>query len=68
VSPAVAAQLRAAAARSPIALDGEEIEVDVHEHSGHAFFADYRPTYHPEAAAKPWAEVLPFLQRHLQSS
>lgn len=67
-SPALAEQLRAAAARSPVAAAGEEIKVDVYENAGHAFFADYRPTYRPEAAAKLWAEVLPFLQRHLQAS
>jgi len=67
-SPALAEQLRAAAARSPVGAAGEEIKVDIYEDAGHAFFADYRPTYRPEAAARLWAEILPFLQRHLQAS
>jgi carboxymethylenebutenolidase len=67
-SPAIAEQLRAAAARSPVGAAGEEIKVDVYEDAGHAFFADYRPTYRPQAAARLWAEILPFLQRHLQAS
>jgi carboxymethylenebutenolidase len=45
---------------------GQEVEVDVYEGAGHAFFADYRPTYRPDAAAKLWAKVVPFLERHLK--
>jgi carboxymethylenebutenolidase len=41
--------------------------VDVYEGAGHAFFADYRPTYRPEPAAKLWQEIVPFFARHLQS-
>jgi carboxymethylenebutenolidase len=61
-SPALAEALRAKAGES-----GQEVEVDVYEGAGHAFFADYRPTYRPEPAAKLWAEVVPFLHRHLQA-
>jgi carboxymethylenebutenolidase len=39
--------------------------VDVYEGAGHAFFADYRPTYRPGPAAKLWAEIVPFFARHL---
>jgi carboxymethylenebutenolidase len=62
-SPELAEQLRPLAAAS-----GQEVKVDVYEGAGHAFFADYRPTYRPEPAAKLWAEIVPFLQRHLQAS
>jgi carboxymethylenebutenolidase len=62
-SPELAEQLRARAAAS-----GQEVKVDVYDGAGHAFFADYRPTYRPEPAAKLWAEIVPFLQRHLQAS
>jgi carboxymethylenebutenolidase len=61
-SPALAEQLRERAAKS-----GQEVKVDVYDDAGHAFFADYRPTYRPEPAAKLWREIAPFLQRHLQS-
>jgi carboxymethylenebutenolidase len=62
-SPELAEQLRARAAAT-----GQEVKVDVYDGAGHAFFADYRPTYRPEPAAKLWAEIVPFLQRHLQAS
>ena len=39
-SPEIGEQLRERAARS-----GQEVEVDVYEGAGHAFFADYRPSY-----------------------
>jgi carboxymethylenebutenolidase len=44
---------------------GREAEVDVYDDAGHAFFADYRPTYRPEAAARLWPHVLAFLDAHL---
>jgi carboxymethylenebutenolidase len=59
-SPAVGEQLRTQATRS-----GQEVQVDVYEGAGHAFFADYRPTYRPGPAAKLWSRVVPFLERHL---
>ncbi|HEX4483672.1 MAG TPA: dienelactone hydrolase family protein [Solirubrobacteraceae bacterium] len=62
-SPQIAEQLRERAADS-----GQEVKVDVYDDAGHAFFADYRPNYRPEPAAKLWREIVPFLQRHLQSS
>ena len=59
-SPATGEELRAGAERS-----GQKVKVDVYEGAGHAFFADYRPSYRPEPAAKLWGEIVPFLQRHL---
>jgi carboxymethylenebutenolidase len=61
-SPELAAELRERAGAS-----GQEVKVDVYEGAGHAFFADYRPTYRPEPAAQLWREVVPFLHRHLQA-
>jgi carboxymethylenebutenolidase len=61
-SPELGAQLRERARAS-----GQEVEVDVYEDAGHAFFADYRPTYRPAAAAKLWERIVPFLAGHLQS-
>ena len=61
-SPAIGEQLRERARES-----GMEVKVDVYEGAGHAFFADYRPSYRPEPAAKLWTEVVPFLDRHLGS-
>ncbi len=59
----IAEQLRERAAAS-----GQEVEVDVYEGAGHAFFADYRPTYRPEPAARLWERIVPFLSRHLQEA
>ena len=42
--------------------------MDVYEDAGHAFFADYRPSYRPGPAAELWARVVPFLARHLQDA
>jgi carboxymethylenebutenolidase len=60
-SPELAAELRERASAS-----GREVTVDVYEGAGHAFLADYRPTYRPEPAALLWAKIVPFLRRHLQ--
>jgi carboxymethylenebutenolidase len=59
-SPQIGEQLRERAAGS-----GQEATVEVYEGAGHAFFADYRPTYRPGPAARLWREVVPFLERHL---
>ncbi|HEX9482134.1 MAG TPA: dienelactone hydrolase family protein [Solirubrobacteraceae bacterium] len=60
-SPALGEDLRRRAAES-----GQEADVEVYDGAGHAFFADYRPSYRPEPAAKLWARVVPFLDRHLK--
>ena len=44
------------------------MQVDVYEGAGHAFLADYRPTYRPEPAARLWQQIVPFLRRHLQEA
>ncbi|HUB74260.1 MAG TPA: dienelactone hydrolase family protein [Solirubrobacteraceae bacterium] len=59
-SPEVGEQLRQRAAAS-----GQPVQVDVYEDAGHAFFADYRPSYRPAAAALLWQRVVPFLAEHL---
>jgi carboxymethylenebutenolidase len=62
-SPTLADEIRDRAAAS-----GQEVEVEVYEGASHAFFADYRPSYRPEPAAKLWSNVVPFLARHLGSA
>jgi carboxymethylenebutenolidase len=44
---------------------GQEVKVDVYEDAGHAFFADYRPSYRPGPAARLWEEIVVFLTRQL---
>ena len=60
-SPELGEQLRERAARS-----GQQVSVDIYDDAGHAFFADYRPTYRPAAAAALWARIVPFFAMHLQ--
>jgi carboxymethylenebutenolidase len=62
-SPQLASQLRERAGAS-----GREVKVDVYDGAGHAFFADYRPTYRPGPAAQLWQEIVPFLKRNLQDA
>jgi carboxymethylenebutenolidase len=59
-SPQIGEELRTRAAES-----GREAVVEVYEGAGHAFFADYRPTYRPEPAARLWERIVPFLRAHL---
>ncbi len=59
-SPELGRQLRERAQAS-----GQEVKVDEYDGAGHAFLADYRPTYRPGPAAKLWEEILPFFARHL---
>jgi carboxymethylenebutenolidase len=66
-SPELAEQLRRRASNSTIGRSGREIKVDVYEGAGHAFFADYRPSYRPGPATKLWGEIVPFFARHLGS-
>lgn len=59
-SPEIAEELRRRLA------DAEhEVRIDVYEDAGHAFFADYRPNYRPEAARRLWDAVVPWLHGHL---
>lgn len=59
-SPELAGPLREGAQAS-----GKDVKIDVYEGAGHAFFADYRPSYRPGPAAELWENVVPFLERHL---
>src|SRR4029079_12982105 len=39
-------------------------EIKVYPQAGHAFFADYRPSYRPEAAADGWKRMLAWFAAH----
>jgi carboxymethylenebutenolidase len=60
-SPQVGERLREALAHTPY-----QTTVDFYDGAGHAFFADYRPSYRPQPAALLWQRVVPFLAKHLQ--
>ena|SRR6185437_2666156 len=61
-SPELAGQLADSAAKS-----GHEVLAEVYEGAGHAFFADYRPSYRPQAAQRLWEHFVPFLDRYLRA-
>lgn len=65
--------------QNPSPADGAELErrlqdvrhpvtVKVFEDAGHAFFADYRPTYREGAAFSLWEDATRFLDTHLHRS
>jgi len=60
-SPQLGAELRERAGAS-----GQVVQVDVYDGAGHAFFADYRPSYRPEPAARLWERIVPFLALRLK--
>jgi len=44
--------------------EGVDADIAVFPDAGHAFFADYRDTYHPPSATKAWRLALEWLRRH----
>ena len=56
------ADVQAAAAKARAA--GKSAEVVVYPNSGHAFHADYRPSYVKADAEDGWARMLAFFKRH----
>lgn len=62
-SPEIGERLREELSKSPHA---EDCGVEIYDGAAHAFFADYRPTYRPEPAAKLWERIVPFLDGHLK--
>jgi carboxymethylenebutenolidase len=59
-SPEIGERLRERAGAS-----AQQVTVEVYEGAGHAFFADYRPSYRPQPAAKLWERIVPFFASHL---
>ena len=52
---------KALAAGNPAA---KRSEIRVYPQAGHAFLADYRPSYEPHAAQDGWKRMLGWLQSH----
>ena len=44
---------------------GKRYEVHTYEDAGHAFFADYRPSYRPAAAVDGWQRIFAWFGEHL---
>ncbi|QCR37507.1 dienelactone hydrolase family protein [Nissabacter sp. SGAir0207] len=49
--------------RQALRAANAEAEIVVYPEAGHAFNADYRPSYHPEAAADGWQRMLAWFRR-----
>ena len=61
-SPAHAARLQ-----EELDKHGKTYELRMYRHAGHAFFADYRPSYRAAAAQDMWHRVLVFYEQYLQA-
>jgi carboxymethylenebutenolidase len=55
-------QMRAALANGPAAA--KKSRIHVYPEAGHAFFADYRPSYRPEAAGDGWSRALAWFKEN----
>lgn len=53
-------QMRAAASAA-----GKPVEIVVYPEAGHAFHADYRPSFHQSSAEDGWRRMTEFLRQHL---
>jgi carboxymethylenebutenolidase len=63
-NPAVAQseELKSSAQRA-----GKDVTVKVYKGAGHAFLADYRPSYREGPAHELWQDVVAFFDKHLKS-
>lgn len=60
-APADAEELRKRATEA-----GKTVQYDLFKNAGHAFFADYRPSYREQAAFELWPKMVSFFQSHLK--
>jgi len=58
---AMADELKSRAQRA-----GKDVTTKVYQNAGHAFLADYRPSYREGPAQELWNDIVPFFQNHLK--
>jgi carboxymethylenebutenolidase len=46
---------------------GKDVTTKIYKNAGHAFFADYRPSYREGPAHELWADAVDFFNRHLKA-
>ncbi|MBO0738228.1 MAG: dienelactone hydrolase family protein [Alphaproteobacteria bacterium] len=46
---------------------GRDVTIKVYRNAGHAFLADYRPSYREGPAAELWQDIVAFFDKHLKS-
>jgi carboxymethylenebutenolidase len=61
-APALAEELKNRAQKA-----GKEVTTKIYQGAGHAFLADYRPSYRERPAFELWSDVTAFFDTHLQS-
>jgi carboxymethylenebutenolidase len=59
-SPAIAEELRQRLQKA-----GKTFQFDMFKNAGHAFLADYRPSYQEKAAFELWPKLVSFFKTHL---
>jgi carboxymethylenebutenolidase len=52
--------------RKRVTQAGKTVQYDLFKEAGHAFFADYRPSYREKAAFELWPRMISFFQSHLK--
>jgi carboxymethylenebutenolidase len=53
--------------RSRAQRAGKDVTVKVYKNAGHAFLADYRPSYREGPAAELWRDAVEFFDKHLKA-
>lgn len=61
-APAIADELKSRAQKA-----GKDVTTKVYKNAGHAFLADYRPSYREGPAHELWSDITAFFARHLKS-
>jgi carboxymethylenebutenolidase len=59
---ALAEELRSRAQRA-----GKDVTIKVYKNAGHAFLADYRPSYREQPAFELWTDAVAFFAKHLKA-
>jgi carboxymethylenebutenolidase len=52
--------------RKRLDQSGKTFSIDTFKNAGHAFFADYRPSYREKAAFELWPKMVDFFKTHLK--
>ena len=45
---------------------GKDVTIKVYKNAGHAFLADYRPSYREQPASELWSDAVGFFDKHLK--
>jgi carboxymethylenebutenolidase len=51
--------------RARLEQAGKDVQLEIFKNAGHAFFADYRPSYREKAAFELWPKMVDFFKKHL---